>query len=170
MTYNIHPIFVHFPIALLTIYSLIRVIPVARWMPQVKWRDIERVLLAIGVLGAFAGLATGETAEHLTHPNHQLVEMHALFASLSTWLYGALLTGEAVAIYNVRSWAIRFPFVTNITRLLERILCNETLSILIAFVALISIGITGLLGGVMVYGISADPLATVVLRLFGISF
>ena len=58
MTYNIHPLFVHFPIAFLFIYSLIKIVPVKKWLPKVSWKDIERVLLVVGVLGAFAALSS----------------------------------------------------------------------------------------------------------------
>lgn len=171
MTYNIHPIFVHFPIALLFLYSIIKILPLQRWAPRVAWRDIERVLLAIGVLGAFAGLATGETAEHLIRPNHQLVEMHALFASASTWIYGALLLGEIAAIINANyfSFGQNLQLIPRLLRFIEHILCHPVFSALLAIVGLIAISITGLLGGVIMYGTAADPIAGVVVKMLGIS-
>ena len=84
MTYNIHPLFVHFPIALLFVYSIIKILPLQKWLPNVAWKHIERVLLLVGVLGAFAALSTGEIAEHLTRPNHDLVETHQRAGSGAT--------------------------------------------------------------------------------------
>ncbi|MCX6747864.1 MAG: hypothetical protein NTW98_02895 [Candidatus Nomurabacteria bacterium] len=101
MIYNIHPLFVHFPIALLLVYSLIKILPLAKYFPNVAWKHIERALLVFGVLGAFASMTTGETAEHLTNPNEKLVETHAFFASFSTWVYGLLLAGEILSYLNV---------------------------------------------------------------------
>lgn len=66
--YNLHPLFVHFPIALLFVYTGLRVVPMRRLFPLVAWRQIERVVLLFGVLGAFVALGTGETAEHLFRP------------------------------------------------------------------------------------------------------
>lgn len=52
---------------------------------------------------------------------------------------------------------------------LEKLLGNQILSVCLAIVALIAIALTGLLGGVMVYGVSADPVAPMVLKLLGIT-
>ncbi len=171
MTYNLHPIIVHFPIAFLFIYSLIKILPMSRWIPRVAWKDIERILLSVGVAGAFVALSTGETAEHITRPDRALVEMHSLFASLSTWLYGALLLGEAMTIFNNSRIAqnTTFAWLLPVTKFLERVLTNNVFSAVLALVALVCIAITGMLGGVIVYGTSADPFAAGVLRLLGIS-
>ena len=84
MMYNIHPLFVHFPIALLLIYSIIKILPLQKWLPAVAWKHIERALLFFGVLGAFAALSTGEIAEQMTRPNNDVVEAHSLFAAIAT--------------------------------------------------------------------------------------
>ena len=52
---------------------------------------------------------------------------------------------------------------------LESFLCDNIFSKIVAFVALVSISITGLLGGVMVYGLSADPVAGFVVKMLGIT-
>jgi uncharacterized membrane protein len=171
MTYNIHPIFVHFPIALLFIYSLVKILPVRRWFPKVNWHDIEVFTLFFGVLGAFAALATGDTAEHLARPNRALVDMHSNFAGLATGLYGALLAGEIARWFNACALSMKPGLATlkKLTVLLEKILCNKTLSIILAVLALIAISVTGLLGGVMVYGTSADPFAAGLLKILGIT-
>lgn len=170
MQYNIHPILVHFPLALLVVYSFIKIIPLRKWFPFISWADIERALLFFGVLGAFVSLSTGEMAEHVVRADHDLVEMHALFATLSTWLYGALLVGEILAWLNVKILpSLKVGALQQVSVFLEKILCNRIFSICIAVVALVCIVITGMLGGVMVYGVTADPLAPMVLKLLGIS-
>ena len=169
MNYNIHPLFVHFPIALLFVYSLIKILPLQAWFPRVAWRQIERVLLFIGVLGAFAALTTGGMAEELTHPNHQLVEMHSLFAGIATWLYVALLLGEIVTMAD--SLVVRYipqRFVQSVRNVRDYLTIRFTAKI-IALAGLIAISITGLLGGVIVYGPTADPIAGIVLQLLHIT-
>ncbi len=169
MNYNIHPIFVHFPIAFLLLYSLLKILPFRKWFPAVAWKEIQRVLLLAGVLGSFAATSTGEIAEHLTNQNHQLVETHAFFAVVSTWLYGALLLGEALSLFNSRF--IKNPMATGAKLLIgiEKILTNQALAVFLAIAGAIAILMTGLLGGVMVYGTTADPLAGIVLKMLGIS-
>lgn len=167
--YNIHPLFVHFPIALLFVYSGLRIVPMKRLFPLVAWSQVERALLFFGVLGAFAALATGETAEHLVRPNPALVEAHSFFAAMTTWLYGVLVAGEIIAILN---WLIqKNPNLTQPKWLisLEKFLRYPWLSVSIAIVAMIALMLTGLLGGVIVYGVSADPVAPMVLKLLGIT-
>lgn len=170
MTYNIHPIFVHFPIALLFIYSIIKVLPLQKWLPTVAWRQIERAFLLFGVLGAFAALATGDTAEHFAKANRQLVNVHAFFASAATWIYGILLFSEIVAILNTSYQSlIQSDKIKTILLKIEAFLCTPFFSKALAILGFIAIFIAGLLGGVIVYGTSADPLAGVVLKLLGIN-
>lgn len=169
MIYNIHPLFVHFPIALLLVYSLIKILPLAKYFPNVAWKHIERALLVFGVLGAFASMTTGETAEHLTNPNEKLVETHAFFASFSTWVYGLLLAGEILSYLNVSFIPrLQTSIITKLTFNLERLLTHPILSKVLAFVGFIAISVTGMLGGIMVYGVTADPLAPMVMQILGL--
>ena len=159
----------HFPIALLFIYSIIKILPLKRWLPSVAWRDTERALLLFGVLGAFAALATGDIAEHIAKPNRQLVDMHSTFGALATWLYCALLMGEIVAIIHTSYQSkIQSEKVRVLLLKIEKILCNPLFSKIFAFLGFVAISITGLLGGVMVYGLSADPVAGFVVKMLGI--
>ena len=171
MTYNIHPIIVHFPIALLFIYSLIKIIPLQKWLPSIAWKDIRQVILFIGVIGAFASIITGGIAGKIVQPDKQLVEAHATFAFLTTLLYIVLMIGEISSIINtcLSSWLERHLSIKRLLRFIEKILYNKIISSIMAFIALISLILTGLLGGVMVYGLSADPMAGIVLEILGIS-
>lgn len=170
MSYNIHPIFVHFPIALLVIYSAIRILPLAKWFPAVAWKDIERALLVFGTLGAFAALSTGELAEELVRPNHQLVEAHSTFATAATWMYVSLLLGELSAYISAKQAAmVRLASVAPLISFFKRYFSEGLLPKIIALVALVTLSIAGLLGGAIVYGTTADPLAGIVLKMLGIS-
>lgn len=169
MTYNIHPLFVHFPIALLFLYSIIKILPLQRWFPDVLWKHIERALLVVGVAGGFAALSTGEIVEHLVRPNHDLVKTHALFASTAVWMYSLLLAGELLSL--LLPWVtqkIKSPVVIKILVFFRDLLTHPILSTTLAILGLIAISLTGLLGGVMVYGISADPVTPFILKLLGL--
>ncbi len=172
MTYNIHPIFVHFPIALLFLYSLIKIFPVKKLFPKVSWKHIEILLLSVGMAGAALALATGDTAEHLLSPsNRQLVQTHSMFGEISTWLYGALLLGEILFFINpFIIEKFKLPKVNSFLLFIQRILTSPFVSKTLALLGFVAISITGLLGGVLVYGVTADPLASIVLRVLGISY
>jgi len=169
-SYNIHPILVHFPIAFLFVYSIVKILPLEKWFPAVAWKQIERVLLVVGVLGALAAFATGDTAQRLFHPNRQLVNAHSNFAGASIFIYGILLAGEVLAVFNQKYLSrLHAPaWIVKILEFIEKILCNKVLTVILAILGFVAIVTTGLLGGAMVYGASADPLAVIVLKILGI--
>ena len=170
MQYNIHPIFVHFPIALLFLYSTIKILPLRRWLPQIAWKQIKITLLFFGILGAFAALSTGEAAEHLVRPNHDLVEAHSMFASIATWIYATLLLGEILLILMPKLVIkVKSTQIIKFLNFLKNFITHRVTSTMLAITGLISISITGILGGVIVYGTSADPLAGILLKLLGIN-
>ena len=156
---------------MLLIYSVIKIVPLKKWFPRVAWRDIERVLLVVGVFGAFAALATGDTAEHLVHPNRALVGMHSTFAGIATIIYGALLAGEIAAVINVQKYVYgkSWKWVASILNFVEVVLCNPVFSAILALLGLVAISVTGLLGGTIAYGLTADPVAPFVLKILGIT-
>jgi uncharacterized membrane protein len=140
--YNIHPIFVHFPIALLFIYSVIKIIPFQKWLPKISWIQIERVLLFVGVLGAFSALYTGDIAEHLTDPNRQIVELHSSLAYLSTFLYGLLFIGELLAIFSPIFVKKFNNFTVNkFIAFFEKILTDRIFGIVVSLFGLLAISL-----------------------------
>ncbi|KHO51327.1 MAG: hypothetical protein QT04_C0044G0036 [archaeon GW2011_AR11] len=59
MPLNIHPIFVHFPIALLSLYAVMVLIRFRKVMGLPYWSYAKAILAIAGTLGAFAALQTG---------------------------------------------------------------------------------------------------------------
>ncbi len=170
MTYNIHPILVHFPVALLFIYSIIKLLPFKKWFPKVSWKHIELALLIPGLIGAFASNMTGEVAENIARPNHKLLETHAFMAMTATWMYGLLLAGELLPWINTNLIPkLKSAPILSLFTFIRNILVHPFITGLLALLGLIAISLTGLLGGVMVYGITADPIAGIVLKILGIT-
>ncbi len=169
---NIHPIFVHFPIALLTIYAVAELIRFEKIKSLTYWFYVKAILVIVGVLSSFLALSTGEQAEHLQPETLEpLIETHATFANISTWIFVFL-----AAIYLV-SWvnkstlnnyllSSKFAKIWNIKVNIANKVINSYLTIILAFVGLISITITGALGGAIVYGPDVDPIVSFVYKLF----
>ena len=171
MSYNIHPIIVHFPIALLTVYTTIKVFPFEKWLPNFNWKHIAHITLFVGVAGAFFALSTGEIAEHLTRPDHKLVETHSTFATIATWMYTLVLVGILLSWLNKKIMpSLSLRFLTKFSNVIEKILSHSYISTLLAIVGFLSLLITGVLGGVMEFGTTADPLAPIILKILGINF
>jgi len=100
---NIHPLFTHFPIALLLAVPLIDLIGIIR---REDWYHRASLLvLFLGVLGAIAAVTTGLLAEEsVPHPDaaHSLIELHEAFALTALGLAVAMLLWR-LAVRNRRS-------------------------------------------------------------------
>jgi len=169
MTYNIHPILVHFPIAFLLLYSLLIIFPLDRWFPRIVWKDIKKIILVAGVLGAFASSATGEIAEQFVRGDHSIVEVHSFFAGFSTIVYAVLLGSEFLHTINEKIIVkLKVIYVTKFFVILEHILTHRIFMVFASIVGLVAISVTGLLGGILVYGVTADPLAPLLLQILGL--
>ena len=170
MTYNLHPIFVHFPIAFLLLYSIIKLLPFERWFPKTSWKQTYKILLVFGVIGSYVAMSTGEVAEDLLQPDKDLVGMHELFAGITTNLYLLLLIGELFP--NIQKLIAKIKIVpsiiTKIIAWIEKIITHTFIVKLLALAGAIMLFLTGLLGGVLTHGVTADPIAPFVLRVLGL--
>ena len=175
---NIHPLFVHFPIGLLALYS---VLEIAAWLsPRLRRQSwlfsVKAFLLFIGALGAFAALYTGGVAEDLirhTSPNAYILKAHAPVAGATTLLYCIICAAYLVRIFDVRGWGSR---IVGENKLLSALwsfkkrfwyaILNSWLLPLIALLAFVGLTVTGALGAAIVYGPNIDPLVSFVYHLF----
>ncbi len=169
---NIHPVFVHFPIALLTVYAIAELIRFKKLTQVSYFFYVKAILVISGTLSAFLALNTGEGAENLVdHSLRPLIEMHATFASASTWIFGIIS-----ALYLI-SWISKSElnqkiqtssignYWNKVVTLVNQIL-NSSFMILLALLGLMVITITGALGGAIVYGPNVDPIVNFIYHLF----
>jgi uncharacterized membrane protein len=104
---NIHPLLVHFPIALLSLFVVVDLIGTAA--KKIKWRNFASGLLYLGTVFAgltvWAGFIASDTVPH-GHNVHDIMERHeqlgisilALSAALSAWRLRRPVNGWG--IYN----------------------------------------------------------------------
>ncbi len=138
-------------------------------MPNFGWASVEWALLFFGVLGAFAAYSTGDTVSEMVMPPQRLLEAHQSFAFASVAIYSLILLGEALSIIrNKYENKINSIQIKNTLLRIENILRHKIFSKVLALIGLVSITLTGMLGGVMVYGTTADPMASIVLKLLNI--
>jgi uncharacterized membrane protein len=168
---NLHPIFVHFPIALLTVYAIMELIRFKKVMRQPYWFYSKALFLMIGGLGALAALYTGDMAKAAVRsgefmvaiPNFdQVVRMHENFADLTVGIFGILAACYLflwMQRYNFSSFAKKIGLlpVWNFLLILAHFFVETPFVIFMALAGLICVTITGGLGGIMVYGPGADP-------------
>ncbi len=144
---NIHPAFVHFPIALLTLYALIELLPVRKFMPSVVWDGISRFMLYIGALASVATAITGIMAEEQIGES-PAVEAHEEFALT---LVALTLTTAAITYFWKSEGSLR-AFVLK--------------GLALALLALVFI--VGALGANIVYGSGVDPIVTFITGILGV--
>ncbi len=94
---NLHPLFVHFPIACLSIYTILEVITM--FVPRLsdKLLMTKRILLFVGAAFAFISLQTGEQAQALRGKS-TLIHTHEEFAEK------AYMTYVVLAVVYILQW------------------------------------------------------------------
>lgn len=93
----IHPMVVHFPIALLMVSTAIEA--VAWWRQSERLRDMSLLLLALGVLSAGAAVITGHFAEEAAEAqkiSEAAIELHETVAFAASAIFGSLLVLRGV--------------------------------------------------------------------------
>ena len=168
---NLHPIFVHFPIALLTFYSVAELIRTKKLMKTDFWFYFKAILVIVGVIFAIITIQTGEIAAKQLGERTQLLELHKFWANTTTWIFGliaviyALVWIDKTEKVKLNYGTIIEKFWRNITKLSILILRKSWIIITLAIIGLISLTITGALGGAIVYGPDIDPAARIIYNL-----
>ncbi len=167
MSYDFHPIFVHFPVALLTIYSLLEIVRLPFFTRRTGIFPVKLVMLVIGTLGAAMSLLTGDAAAEAYEGTAKaaIIEWHSTFAFAATILYAI------VTLSYVIRWLGSTPLAGWIPQSIlqaERKIFGTPVLVLLATLAFLALLATGILGGSLVYGTSGDPLVTPLYKLLGI--
>lgn len=143
----LHPLFVHFPIALLTLSTVVvllyRLKLIPRWNKGLAFMALA--LLVPGTLLAWVSVITGVQADNVVGRevcDPTVLEDHERFAYLTAWLF----TGVTLLEIALQSWK---RSIFDPGRKLRKIF--STLSILLALGGAVSISYVGHLGAKLVY-------------------
>ncbi len=106
---KIHPLIVHFPIALLSVAPVFILLSFFAGRLKMAFKLAALTLMILGALGVFLAMSSGEAAEHeiedgLAHEAHEVLEEHEdlakntrnFFVTL-TLLYAVILIGQAAS-------------------------------------------------------------------------
>lgn len=156
---NIHPIFVHFPIAFFTIYAILELVRFKKITVQPYWFYVKAVMVIIGALSSIVTYITGDMSEELFRNSayiRSIVDTHSSFALATVIIFGILAVCYLIAWINLQTKGFDNKFWQILTAVANWIL-NGWPSIVLALVGFACITITGGLGGAMVHGPDADP-------------
>ncbi|QFF97758.1 hypothetical protein PB01_02430 [Psychrobacillus glaciei] len=143
----LHPLIVHFPIALLVLGGIIEIVNV--FLKSDFWNKVGTVLIIIGVITGVFSLLTGDGAEsfafeHWGRSVHDTVELHSLLANISVIIFGLL----AVIKVLFKHPDYRFRIFKNIA--IRKGLIT-TLIVILSIAGITTLATTGHLGGKIVY-------------------
>ncbi len=171
---NIHPIFVHFPIALLTLYSALELVRFKKFLALDWLFFCKAVLVIAGELGAFVTLQTGELAAEQYRGSSvmSLVETHSNWATATTIIFGIVAAsylvkwlGRWARAANYLSTTVWSKALWKLLNTLAHLAIETPLVIILALAGLVGITVTGALGGALVYGTDVDPVVSFVTKL-----
>ena len=164
---NIHPLFVHFPIGILVLYTAFEILRFKIITKRPWYFEIKAVLSIIGTLAAYATASTGELAEdilRISSPDKMaLVEIHSMYAVVTITIF-SILAGSYLFEWLKKAGQVKI--ITKILFLNKLSYFIQKYSPLIAIVGLVSITITGGLGASIVYGPDVDPFVTFIYSRF----
>lgn len=166
---NIHPLFVHFPIALLMLYSVLELIKSKKIEKRFNLFYTKIILLATGMIGGFVALQTGDIASELLSRAERtsILHFHEMFAQMSIFLYGVMAFGYILKIALPYLASKNFKYNWLLTDL-SIIILSPIVSMSLSVLGLIALTITGGLGGILVYGPNADFATSLLYSIFKI--
>ena len=171
---NIHPLFVHFPIGILSLYVFIEILRIRPLVRQAYYFELKAILVFLGTVAAFLAASTGDMAEELIHAGTNsvvgkdflpLVERHSAYAGATIAVFGLLAASYVFLYLKKQGWLQK---VTDNTPLVTFMNSIQHFSIPLALLGFILITITGGLGAVLVYGKDIDPIVTIIYTIFGV--
>ncbi len=164
---NLHPIFVHFPVALLTLYALLELARFKKLNEWVSFFYIKASFVIFGTLGSFAAFISGDVIEHQfgVGDARALVETHATWAVGTIWIFVIISAAYITALIR-RSGKFQtllaHKLIAPIWKLLtwlSDMLLKKNLVLMLAIIGLLAVTVTGALGGAIAYGPDIDPAA-----------
>lgn len=161
---NIHPIFVHFPMALLTLYALFECARLVKYFDTDRWLTVRTVLITIGAAAAIVTDQTGDFATSSISRDdallRKILDTHETFAAITITL-ACIAALPYLLVWLKREIPAIMERFSPLPEIAERLIIKP-IAIPFSLLVLAAITITGALGGMMVYGITVDPVVTLV--------
>lgn len=156
---NIHPLIVHFPIALLIVYACLELLQIKKILAWEPWFYIKFFFIFFGFLGAAAAYITGDWAAGVYAGARAIVRLHETYAKATVIIFGVLCVHYGVGLLRRMPLGIfSLPAYPRLEQLLVSLdkMYNRFVLVVLALAGLLCVSITGALGGSLVYGPNSD--------------
>lgn len=164
---DFHPVLVHFPIALLSLYAVLEIARFPFLIKRAWWFPLKAFLVIVGSLASLAAYFTGWLLkQQAVGELPALLVRHNDFAFLTIIVFGLLALAHLILVLRSMGVLTRLPshIVKNLGEVAQTILAPR-LAIPLALAGLVFVTITGALGGAMIYGPHVDPFVEVITKM-----
>ena len=164
---NIHPLVVHFPIALLSIYSFLECARLRKLQQLSFWFGLKAFLVITGSVIGILALQSGDWMKHLFMGGNfqSVVELHEFLGDWSIYLYLLIAFSYVIKSLKLQNVWESNAWFQKIVSLNAKIFCVPVL-VIFAIVAFILLVLTGALGAVLVHGPDIDTGVTIIYEFF----
>jgi uncharacterized membrane protein len=151
---NLHPLVVHFPVALRFLYCSILILQVVWWRDRKDLNTIKYFCLFVWTLTWFLALQTWESAleiygkSALIHTHEQRWEM----------LYNLLIVVSILTAYSLQKRTIKYEWDSTVRTIVPKLLDYRVMG-LVGVVGIVMLTIVWSLGGAISRGTAGDPVA-----------
>lgn len=167
---NVHPLFVHFPLALLALYVVAECLRFRSLIKRLDWFYIKTTLLFTGFLGMIAAILTGDFGKNLYPTMRAIIDTHENFAHITLGVFGFIsliylpqvIEGIWGRHIQTSSKARMWKSVLNA----DKEFYKPTILMPLALLGFMVLVITGGLGGSIVYGVTSDPFIEFIVQHF----
>ncbi|MGM0934444.1 MAG: DUF2231 domain-containing protein [Bacteroidota bacterium] len=97
-----HPLSVHFPVALLLVATLFKI--VSLWSRNKVWPQAGSILLGLGIIGAWIAIYTGDQADGIVSRklcDPTVLKDHENMAYITAWIFTAALVLDLALTYGI---------------------------------------------------------------------
>ncbi len=174
MLVNIHPVFVHFPVALLTVYAVFEMLRFRKLLQNQTWFYIKAIFVILGTGAALFAIITGNMAKHFqevaqTVDFRGVVGLHQSYAKLTSVIFGILAAGYAIRWLEMVDFQrfLKYNWLKklwSLGKIIAKVLTDTNFAWILAVLGLVALTVTGALGGYMVYGDRSDPMIHLVAK------
>ena len=173
---NIHPMIVHFPVALLTVYSLMELVRFRKINSNDVWFYIKSFVIVVGTLGSYAAFMAGDPAAHIyrqAHPEmRSILGLHETWAGITVTIFSIIAVIYLVQVLRKAGYVEKIKnipiigSVWNIVSAISDFMFKPSIMVTLALAGLLSVTLTGAFGGTLVYGSTSDPFISLVNKIF----